>query len=82
MLALFKKIEQGVAEIAKQEQIDLVIADNRDPLPNPDEVELAQLRAGILSRDVLFSADRLDITEKVVTLLDAKFRGIAAAPVK
>jgi outer membrane protein len=80
MAALFKKIEQAVAEIAKRDGIDLVIADNRDPLPaNLDEVDVRTLRGVLLSRDVIYATDRIDITQAVVTLLDAKYRGIAAA---
>ncbi len=80
MSALFKKIEQGVAEIAKRDGIDLVIADNRDPLPpNLDEIDVRTLRGLLLQRDVIYSSDRIDMTEAVVTLLDAKYRGVAAA---
>jgi len=83
MTALFKKVETAVAEIAKEEAIDLVIADNRDPLPaDLDELDLRTLRGLILQRDVIYASDRIDITEKVVTRLDAKFRAIAPpAPV-
>ena len=81
MTALFKKIEQGVAEIAKEDGIDLVIADNRDPLPpNLDEIDVRTLRGLLLQRDVIYASDKLDMTEKVVTRLDSKYRGIAAAP--
>lgn len=81
MAALFKKIEQGVAEIAKEDGIDLVIADNRDPLPpSLDEIDVRTLRGLLLQRDVIYAADKIDISEKVVTRLDAKYRGIAAAP--
>lgn len=80
MAALFKKVENAVAEIAKEEGIDLVIADNRDPLPdNLDELDIRTVRGLILQRDVLYASSRIDITEKVVTRLDAKFRAIAPA---
>jgi Skp family chaperone for outer membrane proteins len=78
MIALFKKVETAVAEIAKEEGIDLVMADNRDPLPaDLDEMDIRTVRGMILQRDVLYATDRIDITEKVVTRLDAKFRAIA-----
>jgi len=81
MTALFKKIEEGVADIAKRDGIDLVIADNRDPLPpNLDEIDVRTLRGLLLQRDVIYSNDRIDMTEAVVTLLDAKYHGVAAAP--
>lgn len=81
MAAMFTKIESAVAEIAKEENLDLVIADNRDPLPDDlDAIDARTLRGMLLQRDIIFAATRIDITEKVVTRLDAKFHSATAPP--
>lgn len=81
MKALFQKIEDAVGEVAKRDRIDLVIADNRDPLPtNLEDIDVRAFRSLILQRDVLYAGSRTDISQAVVTLLDARYRAAAAVP--
>ena len=76
MKKLFHEIEEAVGQIAKQDGYDLVLADTRDPLPSSlDEIDVRTLRGMLLSRDVIYATDRIDISQAVVTLLDAKYRG-------
>ena len=79
--AIFEKVQAAVAEVARQHQIDLVIADTKEVLPEGPELEKADIRAvkaAIYQKDVLFASDRLDISTAVLTHLDAKFGGGAA----
>jgi Skp family chaperone for outer membrane proteins len=69
---LYDKIEAAVAEVAKSNGIDLVIADGRQDIANLDQVPAEELRRLLNSRNVLFSNSQVDITEKVIALLDAK----------
>lgn len=84
---LFEKVQAAVADVARQQQIDLVIADNDRPLPEGEELEKADIRAlqaAIYQKDVLYASGRLDISQAVLNHLDAKFQGgpapAAAAP--
>ena len=75
---VYGKIEEAVAEIAKQKGFDLVISDQRSDIPDDlDRMNMDQLRSIINSRTVLFSAATVDISNDVLALLDAKYRGAA-----
>src|SRR3954451_10982631 len=39
MKMLFEKIQGAIAEVARERQVDVVIADNKDPLPNDATLE-------------------------------------------
>lgn len=90
MRSLFDKVQAAIAEVAKEEGIDLVIADQRDPLPEDiDQININQLKASILSKDVLYASKESDVSDKVLARLDARFKaagtgagagGGAAAP--
>jgi Skp family chaperone for outer membrane proteins len=80
MKMLFEKIQAAVAEIARKENIDLVFADSRDPLPDDlDPIDINQLRGMILQKDVLYASDKIDISQKVLTLLEARYKAGAVA---
>lgn len=82
MKMLFEKIQDAIAEVAKDRQVDVVIADNKDPLPNDatlEQVDIRALRGAILSKEVLFAGPRADLTDAVLTLLDARYKGAGAA---
>jgi Skp family chaperone for outer membrane proteins len=85
MKALFDKIQAAVAEVATKGGYDLVIADsNKDSMPNDQELEqitMQQLRAAILSKDVLFNNPKMDISDAVLALLDSKYTGPSPAAV-
>ncbi len=78
MRRLFEKIEQAVAEVAKQKGYDLVVTDQRPDLPDDvDQLTLDQLRALINSRNVLYANEKADISNDVLALLDARYRAAA-----
>jgi Skp family chaperone for outer membrane proteins len=84
---LFEKVLSAVAEVARQQNIDLVIADTKQVLPEGPELDKADiraLRAAINQKDVLFASERLDISNAVLAHLDARFQAsgapAAAAP--
>jgi outer membrane protein len=73
---LFDKIEDAVQEVARSKGLDLVIAQQAVELP-PDleQINVEQLKAIINQRNVLYAADGLDISNEVITRLDAKYKG-------
>jgi len=79
---IFEKVQASVAAVAKQHNIDLVISDTKDGLPDGPELEKADIRAlkaAIYQKDVLYAGERLDISTLVLNHLDAKFNGPAPA---
>lgn len=75
---LYQKIEEAVAEVAKLKGYDLVISDQRSPMPEEiDRITADKLREIINSRAVLYSGDKADISSDVLAFLDAKYRGSA-----
>ena len=80
MKHLFDQIERAVAEVAERDGYDLVLADQRPKLDNLDEINFNQLQALLTSRNVLYASAKADISDQVIALLDAKYKGAAAAP--
>lgn len=81
MRRLFEKIEQAVAEVAKQKGYDLVITDQHPDLPDEvDQVSLDQLRTMINSRNVLYTGEKIDISNDVLAVLDARYRANVKTP--
>lgn len=81
MRRLFEKIEQAVAEVAKQKGYDLVITDQHPDLPDDlDQVTLDQLRTMINSRNVLYMGEKIDISNDVLAVLDARYRANSKTP--
>ncbi len=79
MKALFAKIEAAVEEVAKRDGIDVVVADQRDPLPDElDQLDIRQLRVMLLQRNVMYTSARADMSQAVLTLLDAKYKSAGA----
>jgi Skp family chaperone for outer membrane proteins len=78
MKMLFDKIETAVGEVAKQKGIDLVLNDRHQEIPEDlDPLNINQLKDLINSRTVLYSGEKVDISNDVLALLDAKYRGAA-----
>jgi Skp family chaperone for outer membrane proteins len=73
--ALFDKIVNAVAEVATAKGIDLVIADQHPEIPDNfmEQATLEQLRALLGQRNVLYSSPQVDITQDVITAMDAKY---------
>lgn len=79
---LFEQIEQAIAEVAERDGYDLVIADQRPELPeNLDEINFDQLRALINTRNVLYASAKADLSDQVIALLDARYKGRGGAAV-
>lgn len=73
MRNLFDKIKTAVANIAKQQGFDVVLADQGGEFPNLEQVNFDQLRAYINQQSVLYAAKGVDISDAVLTLLDANY---------
>ncbi len=73
--ALFDKIVNAVAEVATAKGIDLVVADQHPDVPDDfmEKANLDQVRALLAQRNVLYSAPQVDITQDVITAMDAKY---------
>jgi len=73
--ALFDKIVNAVAEVATSKGLDLVLADQHPEMPDNfmDQATLEQVRALLGQRNVLYSSPQVDITQDVITSMDAKY---------
>jgi Skp family chaperone for outer membrane proteins len=71
----YDHISEAAASVAQQQHIDLVIADSSPEFigPDLDAIPYAQLDQMLASRAVLFANKKADITEDVLTLVDASF---------
>jgi Skp family chaperone for outer membrane proteins len=75
MRTLFAKIETATAEVAKQQQIDIVISDQSPDLPDTlDQISIEQLRGALNSKRVMFTSDAANISTAVIAALDAKYK--------
>lgn len=79
MVLLFNKIQTAVSQVAKQDQIDIVIADQNPEIPDIEALTFDQLRMLINQKDVLYTSKRRDISDEVLTLLDAQYAKDKAA---
>lgn len=78
MRTLFEKIQRAVGEVAQRDGLDLVIADNQPEIPeNMDQITFDQLRQIINQRNLMFASKKADISEQVLAVLDAQYRGAA-----
>lgn len=74
MKHLFDKIQAAVNEVAAKKGFDLVLSDQRPEIPeDPEQMTLDQLRAMINARTVLYAGPKVDITNDVLALLNAKY---------
>jgi Skp family chaperone for outer membrane proteins len=74
--ALYDKITNTIAQVANQRGIELVLAEQRPELPEGDidKVDINQLRAILGQRNVLFNSALVDISDAVVTAMDANYK--------
>lgn len=80
MRAIFDRITETVGQVAASRQIDLVIAEVKPELPESlDQMNTNDLRARLISRNVLFSVPQVDISNDVIAAMDAKYKGGAPA---
>jgi Skp family chaperone for outer membrane proteins len=74
-LALFKKIETAVAEVAKAKGIDLVVANMVDELPpNVEDISKQQFTTILSQKNVWYTTEGTDITNDVIAKLDADYK--------
>jgi len=72
---LYNKIMDGIAKVATNKKIDLVLADQAPQLPeNLDQISADQLRAILGSRNILFASGATDISTDIVAQLDADYK--------
>src|SRR5688572_13934383 len=82
MKAIFDRITETVGQVATSRGVVLVIAEVKPELPdNIDQVNTNDLRARLISRNVLFSQPQVDISNDVIAAMDAKYKGGAPAVV-
>lgn len=73
--SLFDKIAAATAAVAANKQIDLVLAEQKPDYPQDlDQINLQQLQLLLSQRNVLFAAKNVDISDEVVTQMDAKYK--------
>lgn len=71
---IFEKIASACAEVASQKGFDVIISDQRPPMPESlEQIDLNVLREIINRRSVLYSAPKADISEDVIALLNARY---------
>lgn len=69
---MYGKVQAAVAAVAKADNIDAVLLDDRK-IEIPDNAPLGQVNGTLQSKKVLFAADHLDITDRVLTRLNNDF---------
>lgn len=80
---MYDHVAAATAQVAEAQHLDLVIADESPEIgPDMDKVSSAQLEAALASRAVLFANKKADITQDVLTQVDANFakQGSIAGP--
>jgi len=71
---LYDKVTSGIADVAAEKHIDLVLAEIKPEIPdNLEPINPDQLRALMTQRNILFVASQLDITNDVIATMDAKY---------
>jgi Skp family chaperone for outer membrane proteins len=71
---IYDHIATAAAQVAEQQHFDLVIADQMPEIgADLDKAPVATLQAALAARAVLFSNKKADITEQVLTQVEANF---------
>ena len=78
---IFGDIQTAVREVAQEKGVEIVLASDQLPAETPDSP--TQVRQHILLQKVLFWAPGLDLTEDVITKLNARYKAStpAAGPI-
>jgi Skp family chaperone for outer membrane proteins len=82
----YRHVNEAAQTIAEQQHLDLVVSDYTPEIVGPDfdGIPQQQLEQLILTRAVLFADKKADITQEVLTLVDANFakekQAVGAAP--
>ena len=80
MKLLFDKITEAVKAVAKEQNLDLVLAETNVEFPDIEQINVDQLRALINQRNVMFSSGNLDISAAVTAKLDAAYKTRGTTP--
>lgn len=70
------KIIAAIKDVATAEKIDIVVADQKPELTDQQMENLnpTQVMQALFGRNVLFAADTIDLTQKVIAKLDAAYK--------
>ncbi len=71
---IYNDIQSTVREVAEDSGIDIVLSSDRLPKSSPESS--AQMRQQILLQKVVYFSPRLDITNEVVTRLNARYQSL------
>jgi Skp family chaperone for outer membrane proteins len=79
--SIYEHVAQATQTIAERQHLDLVLADNSPDLSGPDldKVTLQQFETMLATRGVLFATKKADITEDVLTLVEANYKNQSAS---
>lgn len=71
----FRHVNEAVQAIAEREHLDLVVIDSSPEIigPDLDGIQYNELTQVLASRAVAYASKKADITEEVLTLVDANF---------
>ena len=75
--SIFGDINVAVREVAQEKGVEIVLASDQLPAETPDSP--TQVRQHILLQKVLFWTPNLDLTEDVITKLNARYKSAAPA---
>jgi Skp family chaperone for outer membrane proteins len=81
---VFDEIQAEATDMAKQMGYDLVISQQAPDLAgtiDDPQVTIQQFRSEIAQFNVLYAGPTVDISDKIVTALDAKYKNSGASPV-
>lgn len=70
---IFHHLQAATAKVARAQQIDLVLTQGEDDLPNIESLDYQALVMNIAGRSVLFSTNTVDISNAVLTQVDADY---------
>lgn len=76
--SIFSDIQTAIREVAQEKGLDMVLAADQLPPETPDSP--AQVRQHILLQKVLFWSPSVDITQDVITRLNANYKSASANP--
>ncbi|HEY2584330.1 MAG TPA: OmpH family outer membrane protein [Tepidisphaeraceae bacterium] len=72
--AVYDHIAQATAQVAQRQGLDLVIADQTPEIgPDLEKASLDRLQLALQSRAVLYANKKADITQDVLTVVEANF---------
>ena len=62
----------AVAALAKKDGFDLILLDDRS-INVPDDASYAEVNNTILNKRVLFASDTIDLTQRLITMMNNDF---------